>query len=47
MVDSSGGKVKRLGVFMEVLRNRRRFRGIDMRSVDKLDKVECRCSLAP
>ena len=47
VMKSSGGKAKRPGVFLEVLRKSWRLREVDMRSRDKVDKVECRCRLAP
>ena len=46
-VESAGGKEKSLGVFLEILRDRRRFREVDQRSRDKVDKVEFRCILTP
>ena len=43
MVESAGGKSKRPGAFVEVLRESQRFRNVDRRSVDKFNKVECIC----
>ena len=37
--ESAGLKVNRPGVFMEVLRDMRRSRGVDQRCGDKVDKV--------
>ena len=42
--ESSGVKAKRPWVFVEVLKDRRRFMELDWSSADK---VECRCRLAP
>ena len=46
-MESFGGKGNNLGVLVEVLRYSRRFRDVDWISGDKVDKVECRCILAP
>ena len=45
-VESEGVKVKRPGVFVEVLRDRQSYMEVDRSSVDKVDKVECICRLA-
>ena len=47
VVESAGGKENCLGFFVEVMRDSQRFRGVDRRSKDKVDKVECRCILIP
>ena len=49
-VESARGKANHLGVFVDVLRYNKRFRGFYRRSEDKVnnvDKVECRCILKP
>ena len=47
VVELSGLKSKHMGVFMPVLRYRLRFMEVDEGSVDKVDKLELRCRLAP
>ena len=39
-VESSGGKAKRLGVFLDIFRDSQRSRVVDWRIGDKVDKVE-------
>ena len=41
MVEASGLKAKNPEVFMEVLRDRKRFLEVDIISIYNMDKVEC------
>ena len=43
VVELSGGKANHPGVFVKVLRDRRGLLEVDKSSVDKVDKLECRC----
>ena len=47
VTESAGVKVTNQEVFMEVLRDRQSFLEVDWSIVEKVDKVECRCRLAP
>ena len=46
-VESASAKAKHPGVFMEFLRDIRRFMEVDRRSINKVYRVECRCRFVP
>ena len=47
VVELSGGKANHPRVFVKVLRDRRGLLEVDKSSVDKVDKLECRCRVEP
>ena len=46
-LELAGGKAKHMGVLVEVFRDRRRFLGVDLSSVYKLDRLKFIFRIAP